>query len=191
MEGIIKFKPQWNALDSILKSEYEYVNPWRKLCYDKLYIGVGEDGIGYGNISFRIGDSKKFIISGSATGNISNLKKEHYSKVIDFDIEQNSLLCEGLNIASSESLSHAAIYQINNGAKCVIHIHNNTLWKRNIEIIPTTDSTIEYGSVEMAKAISSLSKDKERGTIIMGGHEDGIIVFGNSFEVCIELLESL
>jgi ribulose-5-phosphate 4-epimerase/fuculose-1-phosphate aldolase len=191
MEGIIKFKAKWNNLNSILKSEFEYIDPWRKLCYDKQYIGVGEDGIGYGNISFRIGDSNKFIISGSATGNISSLKIEHYSKVIDFDIEQNSLFCEGLTIASSESLSHAAIYQSNNYAKCVIHIHNNTLWKRNIEIISTTDSTIEYGSVEMAKAISNLSKGNERGTIIMGGHKDGIIVFGDSFEVCIELLENL
>jgi len=185
MEGIIKFKANWKETDSISNSEFEFINPWRKQCFNKSLIGVGEDGIGYGNISFRIGDTNQFIISGSATGHITDLTRIHYSKVIDFNIINNSINCEGRTIASSESMSHAALYSANTNIKCIIHLHHKELWEKNLNLLPTTDVNIEYGTVAMAQNVFELAKEFSEGAIIMGGHQDGIIVFGNSFEDCL------
>ncbi len=183
MEGIIKFKANWKNTDSISKDEYAFINPWRKLCFDKSIIGVGDDGIGYGNISFRIGKTNQFVISGSATGHIPNLESKHYSKVVDFDIVNNSIDCRGRTIASSESMSHAAIYAANSNIKCVIHLHHKKLWEDNKNQLPTTDTSIEYGTVAMAEAIFNMVKNININQIIMGGHENGIILFDNSFEL--------
>jgi len=185
MEGIIKFKANWKNIDSISNSEFEYINTWRKQCYNKLLIGVGDDGIGYGNISFRIGGTNQFIISGSATGHISDLKKKHYSRVMNFNILNNSIDCEGRTIASSESMSHAALYSANTNIKCIIHLHHKELWERSLNHLPTTDINIEYGTVAMAQSVFELAKKISKGAIIMGGHQDGIIVFGSSFEDCL------
>jgi len=191
MEGIIKFKANWENTESISDSEYDYINPWREICFGKSYIGVGEDGIGYGNISFRIGETNEFIISGSATGHITNLESIHYSRVTNFDINKNKIHCEGRTVASSESMSHAALYSSNNNVRCIIHIHNNLFWKKYINKLPTTNYDAEYGTVAMANDICNLAKELDEGAIIMGGHQDGIMVFGGSFNFCINLLANL
>ncbi|RLD45973.1 MAG: class II aldolase/adducin family protein [Bacteroidetes bacterium] len=186
MEGIIKFKANWKNIESVSDSEYDFINPWRQECFNKSLIGVGDDRIGYGNISFRIGDTNQFIISGSATGHIPDLKKKHYSKVIDFNILNNSIDCEGRTIASSESMSHAALYAANDNIKCVIHLHHKVLWENNLYLYPTTDISIEYGTVDMAQNVFELAKEFSEGAIIMGGHKDGIIIFGSSYDSCLK-----
>jgi len=193
MEGIIKFEANWKNKDSISDAEFEFINSWRKLCHDKSIIGVGNDGIGYGNISFRIGDTNQFVISGSATGHILDLESKHYSKVVDFDIDNNSIDCEGRTVASSESMSHAALYSANSNIRCVIHLHHKELWKNNLYRYPATNIYIEYGTVAMAQSIFKLANEANEGVIIMGGHQDGIIIFGTSFEYCLnhELIRNL
>jgi len=187
MEGIIKFEATNVSSETISEKEFTFINQWRQQSYDKGYIGVGDDGIGYGNISFRSGADNEFIISASATGEIDDLKCSDYSRVINFDIEKNSLQCQGPKLASSESLSHAAIYKANKAVKAVLHIHNIELWERLINKTPTTPLEAEYGTQAMANAISSIVKKSENGNglIIMAGHKEGIISYGSSLENCI------
>ena len=187
MEGIIKFEAKRISSETVSDDEFALINPWRQQCYDNGYIGVGKDGIAYGNISFRSGADNEFIISASATGGIAELKISDYSRVINFDIANNSLKCKGPKLASSESLSHAAIYKANSAVKAVLHIHNIELWSKLIHKIPTTPIEAEYGTQAMANAISSIVKNSEigNGMIIMAGHKEGIISYGSNIENCI------
>jgi len=58
----------------------------------------------------RIRGGNQFVITGSATGEIPELEPGHYVKVNSFNIEDNAVQCVGPLKASSESLTHAAIY---------------------------------------------------------------------------------
>lgn len=193
MEGIIKFRATRVDASLISDKDFNYINPWRQECYRKGYIGVGADGLGYGNISFRIGESSNFIISASATGGIHKLKPHDYSTVVDTNISDNTLDCKGEKLASSESLTHAAVYHTNSLIKAVLHIHNADLWKTHKDKLSTSSPDAEYGTKSMADAISRIIIENKsaNGVIIMGGHTDGILSYGNSLEQCVILINQL
>ncbi|HEX5668085.1 MAG TPA: class II aldolase/adducin family protein, partial [Chitinophagaceae bacterium] len=98
------------------------LNLWRDRMYEKRLIGVYPDGIGFGNISQRW-KGNTFLISGTATGGFTTLNESHYSLVTHYDLGTNSVTCEGRVKASSESLTHAAIYECSATTHAVIHVH--------------------------------------------------------------------
>ena len=88
-------------------------------------------------------------------------------------------------MASSESLSHAVIYDCSPETNAVIHIHNMIIWKDHIHKLPTTSPDVLYGTIDMAKEIIRLFKKTDVGSIkkiIMGGHQEGLIAFGSSLD---------
>ncbi len=183
MEGVIKYKLSWLQTKSISKRSIQNVELYRKIAYEKGYIGVEKDGLGYGNISFRtVNDS--FIISGSATGHKSVLDINDYAEVVDFDIKDNYIKCIGATAASSESLSHAAIYSSNAKIKVVLHLHSAFLWKKYLNVLPSTDISSEYGTPAMAFSISNIIKKQNltEGVIIMQGHRNGVVAFAENFD---------
>ena len=72
-------------------------------------------------------DKKGFLITGTQTGEIKNLNREHYTCVTDYNIEKNFIRSEGPIKASSESLTHAMIYELDPAIKVVIHVHHEFL----------------------------------------------------------------
>ena len=133
-----------------------------------------DNGIGFGNISLRHGDSNQFYITGSATGGIAKLGATHIAKVNQVDASTNRLWCEGPLIASSESMSHAAIYTQLPWVKGVIHIHNLAFWRAALHQVPTTDAEAPYGSPEMVDSIIDLLQTTElpqSKLFVMEGHE--------------------
>ncbi len=178
-EGYIKFKCNWTKAE--LNDNLKKINEWRNKLYKLGLIGAYNDGIGFGNISIRLGNSNQFIITGSETGNYSKLNKDHYTKVIDFDFEKNQLICEGPVKASSESLTHAAVYTVNKEAKAVIHVHNIKLWDQLKNKVPSTPKSVEYGTPKMAYEVIRLVKEtdvKKEKIFVMLGHKEGIVAFG-------------
>ena len=102
------------------------------------------------------------------------------------------MVCEGPVKASSETMTHAALYEVDDTIKAIIHVHNEAMWKKLIRKLPTTNAKVAYGTPEMAEEIKNLFKDhdfKETGNIIiMAGHEDGIISFGRNLEEAYNIL---
>lgn len=186
-EGYIKFNLSWEekAFD-FDDPDFMRINSCRNKLFEMGLIGAYPDGIGFGNLSIRY-NRNEFIISGSVTGNFKNLTKEHYSLVKDYDIFKNSVNCIGLTKASSESLSHAAIYESNMDVNAVIHIHNNDMWNKYLNDLPTTDKKAEFGTPEIALEIKKLA-NQNSGIIIMGGHTEGIISYGKSLNEAKEIL---
>ena len=183
-EGYIKFNCKRIPSDDIPLDKVADLNFWRKIMYDKGLIGIYPDGIGFGNISIRC-DENTFLISGSATGGIPVLDKSHYSLVTDYNLQTNSLICKGPINASSESLTHALIYESSPSTNAVIHIHNLALWNQLMHKVPTSDEQVPYGTPEMAKEIKRLFEETNLSNekiIVMGGHEEGIISFGKNLE---------
>lgn len=184
-EGYIKFQAHWTQKNSITDRDITELNHWRQEMYHLGLIGAYENGIGYGNISQRIGTSNQFYISGSKTGNFEQLEASHYSIVKSVEVDRNFLTCEGMTIASSESMSHAVIYEECDWVKGVIHVHNLNLWKKILHKVPTTAKGIPYGSPEMAYSIIDLLQNtdvQEQGIFVMEGHEEGIFAFGEDLE---------
>ena len=192
MEGIVKFNCHWNQTGSVISDEqYEIINHWREVLFNMDLIGAYENGIGFGNISLRIGTGKKFIITGSSTGDIMELEPGHYVKVNSYNIDENAVMCTGPLKASSESLTHAAIYTADPGVNAVIHVHDYNLWNELKGKVPTTDPQYEYGTVGVAKNILELFQDPvvlEKRIIVMAGDQSGILTFGNDLDEAANVL---
>lgn len=189
-EGVIKFNCQWTQSGPTDGAALLDINAWRSKLFELRLIGVTEDGIGYGNISIRY-QQNQFIISGSGTGKFEKLSEVHYALVTGYNVEENSLQCSGPIIASSESLTHAMIYEHAKDINAVIHVHNLELWNHLLETLPATAPDIEYGTPEMAREIIRLFEEQnllETKIFAMAGHHSGVVCFGRSLEEAGELL---
>ncbi len=181
-KGIIKFRCRFATAAAPPAGKILQMNNIRHKLYKRKFIGVDENGIGFGNISIRYDDSEQFIITGTQTGSKANLVHQDYSFVSDYEIKQNTIFCQGKIKASSESMSHAAIYKARNDINAVIHIHSNKIWRELLNKEPTTSPEFEYGTAELAEAIGKLCLDTFENIIILGGHQDGILIYGKNIQ---------
>ena len=186
-EGVIKFNCEWQRGPAPADCA-ELIRVRRNLFAARL-IGVYPDGTGYGNISLRAASG--FIISGSQTGMLAELGPEHFTCVVAYDLTANSLRCEGPIIASSESLTHAAVYAQRPDVGAVIHVHDAVRWRRLSHVVPTTAESAAYGTPEMAFELQRLAAADEVariGLVVMAGHEDGLIAFGATLDAAEAIL---
>jgi L-ribulose-5-phosphate 4-epimerase len=193
-ESYIKFNCNWIKAEPVNESQISALNIWRDKLYILGLIGADNNGIGFGNISTRF-KNQEFLITGSATGGLKNLNECHYVLVNEYDLLQNRLTCTGPIKASSESLSHAAIYECSPETNAVIHVHSMAMWENLMHNVPTTSYNTKYGTPGMAYEIKRLF-NKTTVTVekilVMGGHKGGIISFGATLEEAgIILLEKL
>jgi ribulose-5-phosphate 4-epimerase/fuculose-1-phosphate aldolase len=190
-EGYTKYNCHW-ILDAPLPAKgLENLNLWREKMFAQGLIGQYENGIGFGNLSIRQENSRQFIVSGTQTGSLPYLTSDHYTTVIDYDWEKNSLTCTGPIQASSEGLTHAAIYEANPEIKGIIHGHHGQLWENLLGKVPTTAKEIEYGTPAMAREILRLCREEhllQAQILVMAGHFEGIIAFGKSLDEAGQLL---
>lgn len=192
-KGYIKFQAQWQPAPALPIESLQDLIQQRDAFHRLGLIGVYDNGVGYGNISQRWNDKNEFVISGSATGHLLNVSTAHFTLVIKVDIAKNTVWCEGPIIASSETMSHAVIYQECPEIRAVVHVHHAALWKKLLYQVPTTDASATYGSPEMAYSIIKLLKSsnlRQQQIFVMEGHPEGIFVFGESLSKCADLLTS-
>ncbi len=192
-DGYIKFKPELSLATPPESIYTENLNKWRTILHTAKLIGVYPDGTGYGNISRRFKENT-FIVSGSSTGSAPVLTSDEYVLVTDFNISHNILKSSGQIPPSSESMTHGIIYRTMPDVRCVMHVHNTMLWKTYKHVLPTTAEHIPYGTPEMAKEVKRLIltlSPHSPQIIVMGGHQDGLIVLGKSIDVVGERLLKL
>ena len=159
----------------------------------KLKALIGQDpmrygGDGFGNISIRV-DGLMFLISGSQTGHLDCLTVRDIALVERFNIQQNQLTASGLTKPSSESMTHGVCFQAFSGIGAVVHVHSPDIWQAvDVLALPFTDQSIPYGTPRMAQAVTELLErhyQVDQPTIFaMKGHEDGVVVVGESLESC-------
>jgi hypothetical protein len=185
-EGYTKYECVWREAPALPAGAIAELNTWRNRLHERGLIGYyPQHGVGFGNVSIREGDSDMFIISGTQTGHIAITDERYYARVTRCDIEANRVHCEGPVQASSEALTHAAIYALDPGIRAVVHVHDANLWGELIDSIPTTSREVSYGTPAMALEFRRLYEDTgfaERGIAVMGGHEEGLVSFGRDIE---------
>jgi len=186
-EGYIKYKIDWLLSLPVSEEIIAELNVWRNRLYDLNLIGFYESlKVGFGNVSQRLSNHEaKFVVSASQTGGIPRLSPIHYSLVLDYNIQANTLKCRGPMKASSESLTHAGVYELNPSYKAVFHAHHLGMWRSLLYRVPTTAGDVPYGTPEMAFEIERLYRETnlaEVKILAMAGHREGIITFGESLE---------
>lgn len=201
-EGIIKYKCENQLMEVVTELMIADINLIRTLLFDLKSIGIdyreSVDGIGFGNISKRIMNNQ-FVISGSGTGAKRILAAKDFSIVVNCDIQNNFLHSKGLCNASSESLSHFAVYNSLKNINFVIHIHNFELWNFWKNKTPTTAQNAQYGTPEMANSIidcvKQFNETQEPKAVVMGGHIEGMLFFGEdlatTFRLILDFLNAL
>lgn len=196
-DGVIKFNHVFlEEIGPLNRNEYAEVEAVRQVLYEKGLIGAYPDGVGYGNLSQRRNlenfyPSKKpqFIILGTQTGGLSQLDGRHYTYVVDYDFLKNQLEVIGPIKASSESLTHASIYESSKSIECVIHIHNKKMWDGLLlSGYPKVPKEVKYGTQEMAAFAAKIVNDsKNKNLLVMEGHEEGVIFWGSSLQETLDL----
>jgi len=150
------------------------------------------EGAGYGNVSARVGPRssaigrRAFLITGSQTSGKRRIDLADFAVVDGYDYTANRVRSHGRVLPSSESMTHAAAYDASPLVRCVLHAHSPVLWQRRRSLgLPETDPSVPYGTPAMAAEVARLYRETvlpERQILAMGGHEDGILVFGRSPE---------
>ena len=146
-------------------SGFAELNACRRKLVQLRVIGVDSNGVGFGNLSMRDGATNNFYITGSATGGMPELTLAA--------------------VPSSESLTHAAVYESDAATGAVIHCHASKLWTALLNQAPTSSKAVDYGTPEMAYEIARLFKVTDvrtRKILVMAGHKGGILVFGRNLE---------
>ena len=199
-EGYIKYQSFWTKapVPAAAAAATEDLETWRKPLFAAGLIGQYEElGIGYGNISVRCGEPGQFLISGTQTGHIAKTDKTHYALVTAYNTYANIVNSVGPVQASSEAMTHAAIYGLDLNIGAIVHVHSQALWQSLLNRLPTTGADVAYGTPEMANEFRRLYRDtafRETGLAVMAGHEEGILSFGATMEeaACkvLDLLES-
>jgi len=187
----IKFACEQAATEITPFDGFAELNAYRRKLLQLRLIGVDANGIGFGNLSIRHGTTNNFYITGSATGGIPQLVLADCAKVVAYDFEKNWLRYDGSAIPSSESLTHAAVYESDAKAGSVIHCHDLKLWAALLNQAPTSSKAVDYGTPEMAYEVTRLFKVtavQSRKILVMAGHEGGIVAFGKDLEEAFAVL---
>jgi len=186
-EGYVKYKSNWIKAGSADSRDVAILEEHRQVLWRLRLIGHDAfEGVGYGNLSVRHTDEPhQFVISGTQTGRLRTTNKRHYSVVVGYSIEHNLVSCAGPVQASSESLTHAALYEADE-IKAIVHVHDIEMWSKYKGLFPTTREDVRYGTPEMARELQTLYEETEMksgGVAVMLGHEGGLISVGSSLAV--------
>ncbi len=190
-EGYIKYQAERHD-GSIPRVEWlRDLNMVRTTLWNMKLIGVYDNGIGYGNLSYRH-VNESFLISGSATGSHMVLRPEQYALVESFDLDKNCVKVLGKVDASSESMSHGAIYKASPDTNVVIHIHSRKMfdYMRKYEY-PETPESVAFGTPELAKAIAGVveKRGEPNGIFVTAGHDEGVIAYGENLDAAYDHIE--
>ncbi len=197
-QSYVKFEATWFEEKAVTAGDIAEVNRLRSTFRDLHLIGEKmavippadePRPVGFGNVSVRKEEGPGFIITGTNTGGFDSLSPEQYSLVTSVDIPRNTLTCRGLIKASAESMTHSGIYEAIPAVRFVGHAHSPELWNWAMSTphkFAVTPASAEYGTPAIALAVRNFCAgyNGESGVIVMGGHEEGILLFGRSaFEV--------
>lgn len=192
-EGVIQFAyglTPWSDEQRPTTPEVASLLAWRKVIHQLGLIGARADrydGYGYGNLSVRIADG--FLISASQTSGSHEVTTDDFVSISSWQFERFWVEAMGSQPPSSETLTHAMIYEGDPSVCCVLHAHNPEIWQR-LGRLPSTSAETPYGSPAMANEVKALMSDKAERPLVFTtrGHEDGVFVCGPNLETTAQTL---
>jgi len=190
-EGVIKYRLSHQTEAPVALAAVADLIAWRRILH-RLDL-IGEDplrygGFGFGNLSVRLPSASStlypFLISGTQTGALTELGPEHFAVVTDWIAPESRIFSKGPIPPSSEAMTHAGIYALDQRTRSVIHVHSPHIWQAARWLgLPQTPADAGYGTPAMAQAVRellTLRENRRRRVFVMLGHEDGVVAFGPS-----------
>lgn len=197
-EGVIKFQLDFNQQAALQAADVAEINSWRAIMLQLGMLGqtpLRYDNYGFGNISQRFGGHNRFIISGTQTGGIGQMRAADYALVTLCQPGQNRIVAIGETKPSSEAMTHGQLYQLSGDINFVIHAHCPQIWQQASALgLAQTRAEVPYGTVAMAEEVARLFGETnvlQQGIFSMAGHEDGVVAFGHSAEQAAQQLISV
>ncbi|MCG8419695.1 MAG: class II aldolase/adducin family protein [Proteobacteria bacterium] len=197
-EGVIKFRAEHQHEPLSARRHGDLccqLVAWREVMTKTQLVGQDPSlygGAGYGNVSGRVGPpssamgARAMLITGTQTGGLAQVGLEHFCLVERYDYRRNWVQSRGSIEPSSETMTHGAIYDLSPRIRFVFHGHGAIIWQQARALrIPISDESVPYGTPAMAGEVHRLYRSStlaETRIMAMGGHEDGIIVFGHTAE---------
>jgi hypothetical protein len=195
-EGVIQFSytlaPGSAAMDADV---FSALAAWRSILRDLEILGEDPErygGFGYGNLSVRQA-SGGFMITASQTSGCAVLERDQLVQVTRSDLAGFRVNAVGSMAPSSESLTHAIVYDADPRVNVVFHVHSPVIWRARERLgIPATAADVPYGTPAMAKAVYTLMTREQRRPLLFAtaGHEDGVFAAGATIPECGALLVS-
>lgn len=198
-EGVVRFDARHETRpleERVLGETARVLSAWRELLANLGVLGrdaARYEGLGYGNVSARVGPfgdvprgRRRFLVTGTQTGGLARLTLREYALVESWDLEGNRVTSAGLVAASSESLTHAALYDASPAVRVVLHVHAPDLWRHARALgLPVTHPDAANGTPAMAIEAQRLYREgtfASTRVAAMGGHEDGVLAIGGTAE---------
>lgn len=205
VEGVVKYQEEHTSTPPLEPALVAELAVWRRFFWDMGLVGQDParyDGAGFGNASMRTRPYDKpkgqrsFLVTGTQTGKLEDLGPELFAVVDSYDIARNLVRVRGPVRASSESMTHGAVYDQSPMIRWIFHAHSPEIWrKRDALRLPSTHPSVAYGTPEMAQEVVRLFADtalRDLRVFAMAGHEDGVITFGSSAsEAAFLMMETL
>lgn len=185
-EGVIKFDLRHRD-QPLGKVDMAELRSWRLLLHRLGLVGQAPDrygGLGFGNISMRM--QAGFLVSGSQTGGQDDPGPEGYALVTGWSIAENMIESMGEVPPSSESLTHAGVYELLPDIRYVFHVHSPDIWQARLNgesDLPVTGADVAYGTPAMAQEVARVCAGRSvPNGFVMAGHEDGVVTYGANAE---------
>lgn len=187
-EGYIKFQPVKIGENIPNNEELQELINLRAFLKKHGLIGMLPDGIGFGNVSTRT--NKGIIITASQTGNIDNVRPKDFVFVTNYDLQQNKVLFTGIHQPSSETLTHAAIYEANPKVKFIAHFHSTPIWQKLLYCNIKTNGNAPYGTIEIALEAKQFVQNTGNvtGIFALSGHCDGVVAYSDEISKLIQVI---
>lgn len=193
-DGYIKYTSTRRSGSVPPSAALDELNSARTALFDLGLIGVYDNGVGYGNLSVRMSADNQFVITASATGAQRTLQAEQFCLVESFSVQNNHVQSVGSLPASSESMTHGAIYAAHSGVRCVIHVHSRILFDHLLQTrAPATPADVPYGTPAMAQRVAQLVTRQPHlpSVFVMAGHDEGVVAYGADMPSTLNALVAL
>ncbi len=182
-EGVIKFRLEHHpkaAPDAALSAP---LRGWFRVLRALDLLGRDPhryEGCAYGNLSRRL--ARGILVTCTQTSGKRALSAEDFALATHWAPLEGRLTAQGPCPPSSETLTHAMLYDQLPQARWVFHVHSPVLWRRASALgLAITDPSAEYGTPAMARAVAETLAalgHPPSGLIAMGGHQDGLLAWG-------------
>ncbi len=186
-EGVIQFGHTLTKTTPPFTSgaDFAALQSWRDILHRLSLLGQSEGlygGFAWGNLSMRTpAMGSAFLISATQTGGLEHTARSDWVLINECDLGTFQVVAVGLNPPSSESITHAMVYEADPNIACIAHVHNHDIWKHSNKLdLPSTSPATRYGSPAMAAEVARLMVRHPVRPLVFTteGHEDGVFACG-------------
>jgi L-ribulose-5-phosphate 4-epimerase len=140
------------------------------------------EGLGFGNLSARDqARPAEFVVTASQTSGAETLDDDGLVRIVRGDLARFWVDALGRQPPSSETLTHAMIYQADAGVNWIFHVHSPEIWRQTRALrLPATPEHVAYGSTAMVQAVAALLEQHSARPLAFTtlGHQDGVFACG-------------